>query len=190
VEIGDRNTFREGTTVHRGTEGGGGVTRIGSDNLFMAQVHVAHDCLVGSHTVLANSAALSGHVEVQDHAILGGFAGVHQFCRVGVHAFMGGATVATKDVLPFSLTVGDRARLYGVNLVGLRRRGFSKEAVAALRDAFRLLSRVGASEAMRQLEAQARPLPEIETLIAFVRSAKRGVVLRPRGADAGEDEGA
>ena len=190
VEIGDRNTFREGTTVHRGTEGGGGVTRIGSDNLFMAQVHVAHDCLVGSHTVFANSAALSGHVEVQDYAVLGGFAGVHQFCRVGTHAFMGGATVATKDVLPFSMTVGDRARLYGLNLVGLRRRGFSREAIGALREAFRLLMRGNAGESLKQLEADGPHTPEIDTLVAFVRGAKRGVVLRPRSAGGEEGEGA
>jgi UDP-N-acetylglucosamine acyltransferase len=188
VEIGDRNTFREGTTVHRGTEGGGGATRIGSDNLFMAQVHVAHDCLVGNHTVFANSAALSGHVEVQDYAVLGGFAGVHQFCRVGAHAFMGGATVATRDVLPFSMTVGDRARLYGLNLVGLRRRGLSAEAIAALRRAYRVLMGANTTEALRRLEADGPHTPEVDMLVAFIRSAKRGVVLRPRRA--GEGEGA
>jgi UDP-N-acetylglucosamine acyltransferase len=189
VEIGDRNTFREGTTVHRGTEGGGGVTRIGSDNLFMAQVHVAHDCQVGSHTVFANSAALSGHVEVQDFAILGGFSGVHQFCRVGTHAFMGGATVATKDVLPFSMTVGDRARLYGLNLVGLRRRGLSAKAIGALRQAYRVLMRLNTSEAMSTLEAEGPHTPEVKTLLEFIRSAKRGVVLRPRTGGAGSTEG-
>jgi UDP-N-acetylglucosamine acyltransferase len=190
VEIGDRNTFREGTTVHRGTAGGGGLTRIGSDNLFMAQAHVAHDCRVGSHAVFANSAALSGHVEVQDHAVLGGFAGVHQFCRVGTHAFMGGGTVATRDVLPYSMTVGNRARLYGVNLVGLRRGGFSKDAIGALREAFRLLTRAGATEALRRLEADGPHTAEVDTVVAFVRGAKRGVVLRSRPAGAGEDEGA
>ncbi len=189
VEIGDRNIFREGSTVHRGTEGGGGVTRIGSDNLFMAQAHVAHDCQVGSHTVFANSATLSGHVEVQDYAVLGGFAGVHQFCRVGTHAFMGGATVATKDVLPFSMTVGDRARLYGLNLVGLRRRGLSANAIAALRQAYRVLMRLNTSEAIRTLEAEGPHTPEITTLLEFIRSAKRGVVLRPRSGAAGSAEG-
>ena len=181
VEIGDRNTFREGSTVHRGTEGGGGVTRIGSDNLFMAQVHVAHDCTVGSHTVFANSAALSGHVEVQDWAVLGGFAGVHQFCRVGVHAFMGGATVATKDVLPFSMTVGDRARLYGLNLVGLRRRGLDADAIGALKQAFRMLTqgRLNTSDAVAQLEAEGPHTPEVRIVVDFIRTAKRGVVLRP-----------
>jgi len=182
VEIGDRNVFREGTTVHRGTAGGGGVTRIGSDNLFMAQVHVAHDCAVGSHTVLANGSALSGHVEVQDYATLGGFSGVHQFCRVGTHAFMGGATIATRDVAPFSLTVGNRAHFYGVNAVGLRRRGFSAETIATLRRAYRLLSGAGLApaEALCRLEAEAPPGPELRTVIEFVRSSRRGVILQRR----------
>jgi len=189
VEIGDRNVFREGSTVHRGTAGGGGLTRIGSANLFMAQVHVAHDCLVGSHTVFANSSALSGHVEVQDYATLGGFSGVHQFCRVGTHAFMGGGTIATKDVLPFSLTEGNRARFLGLNLVGLRRRGFSAAQIAALKQAVRLLSRPGLSlpEALRRVEAGA-PSDEVRTLVAFVRAARRGVVLERR-ARAADDEG-
>jgi UDP-N-acetylglucosamine acyltransferase len=182
VEIGDRNTFREGTTVHRGTAGGGGVTRIGSDNLLMAQAHVAHDCRVGNHAILANASALSGHVEVQDWATLGGFSGVHQFCRVGAHAFMGGATVATRDVLPFSLTVGDRARIYGINVVGLRRRGFPAEALAALRQAYRVLlqSRLELKEALRRLEAEGPHTPEVGQLVEFIRSSKRGVVLRRR----------
>ena len=175
VEIGDRNVFREGTTVHRGTAGGGGVTRIGSDNLLMAQVHVAHDCVVGSHVVIANGSALSGHVEVQDHATLGGFSGVHQFCRVGTHAFMGGATIATRDVAPFSLTVGNRAHFFGLNLVGLRRRGFSAEAIAALRGAYRVLVQGGLplAEALRRVEDG--PLTEeVRSVVAFVRSSRRG----------------
>jgi UDP-N-acetylglucosamine acyltransferase len=182
VEIGDRNTFREGTTVHRGTGGGGSLTRIGSDNLFMAQVHVAHDCFVGSHTIFANAAGLAGHVEVQDHATVGAYSAVHQFCRVGVHAFMGGATIATKDVLPFSLTVGNRAQLYGANVVGLRRRGFAPDAIAALRRAFRALARPGTTpaRAIAELRAAGPLTPEVETLVAFVQEAKRGVVLARR----------
>ncbi|HLA79626.1 MAG TPA: acyl-ACP--UDP-N-acetylglucosamine O-acyltransferase [Vicinamibacteria bacterium] len=180
--IGDRNTFREGVTVHRGTEGGGGITRIGSDNLFMAQVHVAHDCRVGNHTIFANAAALSGHVEVQDWATLGGFAGVHQFCRVGAHAFMGGATIATKDVLPFSMTVGNRARIFGLNLIGLRRRGFSAEALSALKQAFRVLvqSRLNTTQALALLQAEGPHTPEVGELVTFIRESKRGVVLRRR----------
>jgi len=182
VEIGDRNVFREGTTVHRGTPGGGGLTRIGSSNLFMAQVHVAHDCQVGSHTIFANATALSGHVEVQDYATLGGLSGVHQFCRVGAHAFVGGATVATRDVLPFSLTVGNRARFLGLNLVGLRRRGFSPEAVAALKEACRRLAAPGLplADALQRIEAEGAMTDEVRTLVEFVRSSKRGVVLRHR----------
>jgi len=180
VEIGDRNVFREGTTVHRGTAGGGGVTRIGSSNLFMAQVHVAHDCLVGSHTIFANGSALSGHVEVQDYATLGGFSGVHQFCRVGTHAFMGGATIATRDVAPYSLTVGNRAHFFGVNVVGLRRRGFSADAIRALRQAYRLLLALPVSEALGRLEAEGPHTDEVRTVREFVRSSKRGVVLHRR----------
>ncbi len=192
VEIGDRNVFRESTTVHRGTAGGGGVTRVGSDNLFMAQVHVAHDCTVGSHAIFANGSALSGHVEVQDFATLGGFSGVHQFCRVGTHAFMGGATIATRDVAPYSLTVGNRAHFYGVNVVGLRRRGFAAETIAALRRAYRLLSAPGLTpaEALRRLEAEGSPGPELRTVIDFVRSSRRGVILSRRKGAPDEDEGA
>jgi UDP-N-acetylglucosamine acyltransferase len=187
VEIGDHNTFREGVTVHRGTAGGGGVTRIGSANLLMAQVHVAHDCSVGSHAILANGSALSGHVEVQDYATLGGFSGVHQFCRVGIHAFMGGATIATRDVLPFSLTVGNRAHLYGANVVGLKRRGFSASAVAGLRRAFRLL-RGGLSTAgvLARLEAET-PTAELRTLVEFIRSSRRGVVRTRRRGPVADD---
>jgi UDP-N-acetylglucosamine acyltransferase len=190
VEIGDRNTFREGVTVHRGTAGGGALTRIGSDNLLMAQVHIAHDCTVGSHTIFANAAGLAGHVEVQDHATVGGYSAVHQFCRVGTHAFMGGATVATKDVLPYSLTVGNRAHLFGANVVGLRRRGFPAEAIDALRRAFRVLSRPGTtlSRAIEDLRAEGPLRPEIETLVAFAREAKRGVVLARRGKSGDGDE--
>ena len=190
VEIGDRNVFREGTTIHRGTAGGGGVTRIGSGNLFMAQVHVAHDCRVGSHTIFANAAALSGHVEVQDYATIGGLSGVHQFCRVGTHAFVGGATVATKDVLPFSLTVGNRARFFGPNLVGLRRRGFSPERIAALKQAFRQLgaSELTLAEALARVETQGPQTDDVRTLVEFVRGSKRGVVLERRRGSA-DDEG-
>ena len=180
VEIGDRNVFREGTTVHRGTALGGGLTRIGSDTLLMAQVHVAHDCLVGSHTIFANGSALSGHVEVHDHATLGGFSGVHQFCRVGTHAFMGGATIATRDVAPYSLTVGNRAHFFGLNLVGLRRRGFSAEALRALRQAYRLLQALPAAEALRRIEAEGPDTDEVRAVVAFVRASKRGVVLERR----------
>jgi UDP-N-acetylglucosamine acyltransferase len=188
--IGDRNRFREFVTVNRGTEGGGGVTEIGSDNLFMTEAHVAHDCRVGDHTVFGNAATLAGHVSVQDWAIVNAFSGVHQFCRVGSHAFVGGFTVVTKDVLPFSKTVGNPARIYGANSIGLSRRGFAPEAIAAIRGAYRLLlqSRLNTTEALAQLEAEG-PLPaQVREIVDFIRSSERGVILkrRRRGEDAPE----
>jgi UDP-N-acetylglucosamine acyltransferase len=192
VRIGDRNVFREGVTVHRGTGGGGGITEIGSDNLFMAQSHVAHDCHVGSFTIFANAATLAGHVEVSDYATVGAFSAVHQFCRVGPYAFMGGFTVATMDVLPYSKTVGNRACLFGPNTLGLKRRGFSPEAVAAIRRAYRILMQSGlpATEALRQIEGEAGvgDRSEVRLLIDFIRSAKRGVVLKRRKRVLDHDE--
>jgi UDP-N-acetylglucosamine acyltransferase len=177
--IGRRNLVREFATIHRGTAGGGGLTRIGDDNLFMAYAHVAHDCQVGSHTIFANGATLAGHVEVGDYATIGAYSAVHQFCRVGVHGFMGGYTVATKDVLPYSKTVGNRACLYGVNTVGLQRRGFGADTISAIRHAFRLLlqARLNATAALERLEAEER-VPEVRLLVEFIRSARRGVVLK------------
>jgi len=182
VVIGDRNIFREFVTVHRGTSGGGGVTRIGSDNLLMAYCHVAHDCTVGSHAILANAATLAGHVVVEDHTTLGAFSAVHQFCRVGTHAFTGGYTVAIKDVLPYSKTVGNPACIYGMNRVGLARRGFAPESVAAIRAAYRVLlqSRLNTSEALARLEAAGIRSAEVRTLVDFIRSSKRGVTLKRR----------
>ncbi len=178
--IGHRNVFREFVTVHLGTEGGGMLTRIGSDNLLMAYVHVAHDCIVGDHTILANAATLGGHVEVQDFANVGAFSGVHQFCRVGVHAFIGGYTVATKDVLPYAKTVGNRACIYGINGLGLQRRGFSRERIAAIRQACRILlqSRLNTSDALRRLETEGPDTEEVRVIMAFIRSSKRGVTLK------------
>lgn len=181
--LGDRNTIREYVTMHPGTEGGGGETRVGSDNLFMAQAHLAHDCVVGSHTVFANGATLAGHVNVDDWAIIGAHSAVHQFCRVGAHAFIGGYTVATKDVLPFSRTVGSRpACLFGMNRVGLERRGFSPESLAALRRAFRVLmqGRMNASAAVATIEREGPDTPEVTALLEFIHSSRRGVILRRR----------
>ena len=188
--IGDGNTVREFVTIHRGTAGGGGLTRIGDHNLFMAYAHVAHDCQVGSHTIFANGATLAGHVEVGDYATIGAYSGVHQFCRVGPHAFMGGYTVATKDVLPFSMTVGNRACIYGVNTVGLQRRGFSPESIAAIRHAFRVLvqSRLNTTGALERLEGEP-PGPEVRTLVEFIRTAQRGVILKRHGRRHPPEEG-
>ena len=192
LEIGDRNVFREFVTIHRGTAGGGGVTRIGSGNLFMAYAHVAHDSIVGHHTIFANGATLAGHVEVGDYATIGAYSGVHQFCRVGTHAFVGGYTVATKDVLPYSKTVGNRARIYGINRVGLSRRGFSPEAVVAIRQAYRILlqSRLNTTEALARLEAEGPQTSEVRLIIEFVRSSQRGVILRRQGRRQVADEDA
>lgn len=192
VRIGDRNVFREGVTVHRGTGGGGGITEIGSENLFMAQAHVAHDCHVGSHTIFANAATLAGHVEVSDYAAVGAFSAIHQFCRVGPYAFMGGFTVATMDVLPYSKTVGNRACLFGPNTLGLKRRGFSPEALFAIRRAYRVLMQSGlpATEALVQIEGEkgVGDQPEVKLLVDFIRSARRGVVLKRRKRVADHDE--
>jgi UDP-N-acetylglucosamine acyltransferase len=189
--IGDRNVFREFMTVHRGTAGGGGTTRVGSDNLFMAYVHIAHDCQIGSHTIFGNAATLSGHVQVADWATVGGCSGVHQFCRIGLHAFMGGATVARQDVLPYSRTVGNRACIYGINAVGLRRRGLSAQSIAQLRHAYRLLLQSGlnTTQALARLEAEGDLGPEVRNVVDFIRSSKRGVILKRQSRrPASEDE--
>jgi UDP-N-acetylglucosamine acyltransferase len=192
LEIGDRNTIREFVTIHIGTAGGGGLTRIGSDNLLQAHAHVAHDCSVGDHTILAHGATLGGHVDVGDHATVGAYSGVHQFCRVGVHAFLGGFSVATKDVLPYSKTVGNRACIYGINSVGLVRRGFAPEAVRALRRAYRVLlqSRLNASDAVERLESEGPHTEQARILVEFIRTSERGVILkrRPRSRGASESD--
>lgn len=193
VRIGHRNQFREGVTIHRGTAGGGGLTEIGSDNLFMAQSHVAHDCHVGSHVIFANAATLAGHVEVADYATVGAFSAVHQFCRVGPYAFMGGFTVATLDVLPYSKTVGNRpACLFGANTIGLKRRGFSAEAIGGIRRAYRLLMQAGlsVSEALARIEGDADigGIPEVRVLVDFIRGTKRGVIVRRRRRVMDHDE--
>ncbi len=189
LRIGHRNVIREFVTVHLGTRGGGGVTAIGDDNLLMAYAHVAHDCRIGNRTILANGATLAGHVLVEDFATVGAYSGIHQFCRVGPHAFVGGFTVATKDVLPFSKIAGNRAHIYGLNLVGLRRRGFGAATIAALRGAFRTLlqSRLNTADAVARLEAEdAVHVPEVRALVEFIRSSTRGVVLKRRGHTADE----
>lgn len=184
LEVGDRNQFREFCTVHRGTSKGGGVTRVGDDNLFMAYSHIAHDCQVGSRVVFANNATLAGHVEVHDDASISAFSSVHQFCRVGRHAYVGGYTVVVMDALPFVKLVGQKATCYGVNTIGLRRKGFAPEAVRRLEQAYRILvrSRLNTSQALARLreELGGQPEhPEVDELIAFVESAKRGVHKSP-----------
>lgn len=178
LEVGDDNVFREGVTVHRGTAGGGGVTRIGSHNLLMAQTHVAHDCRVGSHVIFANAATLAGHVTVEDGATVGAFSGVHQFCRVGRHAYIGGYSVLTQDALPYVLTVGNRAKSFGINVIGLERRQMPAATIAALKQAYRVLfrSRLTQPEALARLEAELGGVEEVRILADFVRTSERGVI--------------
>jgi UDP-N-acetylglucosamine acyltransferase len=182
VVIGDRNVIREFVTIHRGTGGGGGITSIGNHNLLMAYTHIAHDCHIGNETIFANAATLAGHVLVEDYANIGAFSGVHQFCRVGRYAFIGGYSVVTRDALPFIKTVGNRARVYGVNTIGLRRRGFSKDAIDQLTRAYRHLLHSNTSRALAQIQRDpALQSPEVRYLVEFIRSSKRGVGLRRPG---------
>jgi len=178
--IGEHNVFREFVTIHRGTAGGGGVTTIGNHNLFMAYAHVAHDCHVGNHTIFGNGATLGGHVTVEDYATISAYSGVHQFCRVGQHAFIGGYTVVTRDALPYAKTVGNRARIYGLNSIGLARRGFSPELISKLRRAYRHLIHHNTSRALELIERDpSLAAPEVRYLTGFITSAaKRGVILR------------
>lgn len=178
LEIGDRNIIRECCTFSRGTVGGGGLTQVGSDSLFMAYVHIAHDCRVGSRVVFANNATLAGHVEVGDHSILGGFVGIHQFCKVGAHVMLGVATVSFKDIPPFLMVHGNTAKPYGLNVRGLRRRGFSEVAVAALKVAYKTIYRAGLTtdQALQELAALSAEHPEVAVFTDFVRNAERGII--------------
>jgi UDP-N-acetylglucosamine acyltransferase len=182
LEIGRQNIFRECVTIHRGTAGGGGRTTIGDRNLFMGYVHVAHDCHVGSHTIFGPHATLGGHVTVEDFANVSAGSAVHQFCRVGRHAFIGGYSVVTKDALPFARTVGSRpARIYGANTIGLMRRGYTQETIDKLKRAFRYLlqSKLNTTQALAQIESDpATACAEVEYLVHFIRTASRGVILR------------
>ncbi|MGD8376822.1 MAG: acyl-ACP--UDP-N-acetylglucosamine O-acyltransferase [Acidobacteriota bacterium] len=178
LEVGDDNTFREFVTVNRGTAGGGGVTRIGAGNFLMAYTHVAHDCTLGDGTILANAATLAGHVTVESGATVGAFSGIHQFCRVGREAFIGGYSVVTQDALPFVKTVGNRARAFGINVIGLQRRGHPAATVEALKRAYRVLfrSKRPLAEALGRVEEDLGDVPEVMEMINFIRSSERGVV--------------
>ena len=176
LEIGDDNTFREGVTVHRGTVQDQGLTRIGSHNLFMAYAHVAHDCIIGDHCIMANQATLGGHVTIGAHAILGGLAAVHQFCHIGTHAMCGGGSIITKDIASFVMVNGNPAHTHGINAEGLRRRGFSAEAISALKDAYKRVFRgkQTLSEVIAQLQ-QEDTLPEVDIFIDSLTSSTRGL---------------
>ncbi len=180
LTIGHHNVFREFVTIHRGTAGGGGITTIGHHNLLMAYAHVAHDCHVGNTTIFGNAATLGGHVTVEDFVTISAYSGVHQFCRIGKHAFIGGYTVVTRDALPYAKTVGNRARIYGLNSIGLERRGFSRDLLLKLRKAYRHLIHHNTSRAIDLIEKDpALAAPEVAYLVEFIRTAaKRGVILR------------
>jgi UDP-N-acetylglucosamine acyltransferase len=178
LTIGSHNQFREYVTIHRGTQGGGGHTRIGNHNFFMVGAHVAHDCILGSYIIMANAATLAGHVTIEDHATIGAYSGVHQFCRVGTHGYVGGYTVITKDVLPYSKTVSERnTHAFGVNSIGLERKGFKPDQIQKIRNAFRLLlqSRLNTSQALEAIRSEGES-PELRVLIDFIESSQRGVI--------------
>lgn len=177
LTIGDRNKIREFTTIHLGTEDGGGKTVIGNDNLFMAYTHVAHDCIVNNHVILANAATLAGHVEVDDFAILGGMSAVHQFTRIGTHVMASGGSMIAQDVVPYVIVQGDRAKTVGLNLVGLKRRGFAKEELSALKKAYKLLFRSGMmqEEALTEIESWEDIPAPVQKLVDFVRQSERGI---------------
>jgi UDP-N-acetylglucosamine acyltransferase len=177
--VADENIFREYVTVSRGTKKGGGITRIGSKNFFLAYSHVGHDCQVGSHTLFVNGATLAGHVTVQDYVTIGAFSPVHQFCRLGRYAYIGACTVITQDVVPFSLIVTEReTRCFGPNTIGLERKGFSADRVKKLQQAFKLLvrSKKNTSQALEEMRAKLADSPDVQELIEFAEKAARGIV--------------
>jgi len=178
TEIGKRNHIREFVTVHRGTEGGGGLTKIGDDNLLMAQAHVAHDCRIGNEVIMANAATLAGHVEIADRANIGAYSGVHQFCRIGLEAFVGGYSVIVKDALPFAVSQGNHAKCYGLNRVGMRRRGYAKETIEKLHRAYLLLlsAKLNTTQAVEKIKEEIKDCAEVDLLVDFIETSKRGVV--------------
>lgn len=179
TRIGDRNRIREFVTIHRGTQGGGLITAIGHDNLLMAYCHVAHDVLIGDHVIMANGVTLAGHVTIGDWADISAFTGVHQFCRIGRHAFIGPYSVVVQDVLPFSTTVGKREiSVFGANRIGLERRGFETPVIEALQTSLRLLTRahLNTTQAVGRILAEVPSCAEVEELLAFIRTSERGVI--------------
>jgi len=178
TRIGRRNRIREFVTIHRGTAGGGMVTEIGDDCLLMAQAHVAHDCHLGNGVIMANAATLAGHVIIEEGANIGAYSGIHQFCRIGREAYVGGYSVLVKDALPFALTVGNHARCYGLNVTGMKRRGYPKTVIAQLHHAFHLLlsSKLNTTQALKRIRDEMNSAPEIELLVQFIETSKRGVI--------------
>jgi len=192
LAIGDRNAIREFATIHRGTAKGGGITRIGSDNLLMVYSHIAHDCLVGDRTIFANCGTLAGHVEIEDDVVIGAFSAVHQFCRVGRHAYLGGYTRLVQDGPPFQKIVGIRAACYGLNRVGLRRKGFNLETLRVLESAYRIFLRSGLNltHALDRLRGELGGHPEVQYLIRFIEGSRRGVLRALPSRHGGSEESA
>jgi len=177
TRIGARNKIREFVTVHRGTAGGGMLTKIGDDCLIMAQAHIAHDCLIGDAVIMANAATLAGHVVIEDRANIGAYSGIHQFCRVGKEAYIGGYSVVVKDALPFALTVGNHAKCYGLNITGMNRRGYPRAAIDALHHAFHLLlsAKLNTSQAVERIEKEIPDSAEVSYVLRFIEESNRGV---------------
>jgi UDP-N-acetylglucosamine acyltransferase len=177
VRIGRGNIIREFVTIHRGTEEGGGVTEVGEENLIMAYSHIAHDCKLGKHIVLSNNATLAGHITIGDHATVGGLVAIHQFVRVGNYAFIGGKSAVVKDIPPYMIAAGDRATLHGLNLVGLKRQGFTRDTLKMLKKAYRLIFRIGLTqnEAIERVAAEVEQIPEVVNLLEFIKSSERGI---------------
>ncbi|KAB2964246.1 MAG: acyl-ACP--UDP-N-acetylglucosamine O-acyltransferase [Thermoanaerobaculia bacterium] len=191
LEIGDRNQIREHVTIHRGTGKGGGLTRIGDDNLFMVYSHVAHDCRVGSRVIFANNATLAGHCEVDDDAIVGAFSALQQYGRIGRHAYIGGYSRLLADALPYVKTVGMRPAVLGVNRIGLQRKGFDADRIADIVRAFRIYLRSGLNSgaALERLSVEMPDNPDVAYLVDYVRSARRGVIRALPGRRGGEESG-
>jgi UDP-N-acetylglucosamine acyltransferase len=178
LQMGDHNIIREYVTLHRGSVKGGGKTILGNENFIMAYSHIAHDCRIGNQVVMANGATLAGHILIEDHAIIGGLAAIHQFCRVGTHAIVSGLTGVSQDVPPYMMAAGDRAKLYGLNSVGLKRHQFSEQEIKALKKAYRIIFRSGLTleKAMKAVEEDAIfQIPKVQHLLQFIRYSKRGI---------------
>ncbi|WP_016955865.1 acyl-ACP--UDP-N-acetylglucosamine O-acyltransferase [Catenovulum agarivorans] len=178
LEIGDNNIIRESVTIHRGTVQDNSLTKIGSGNLLMAYVHIAHDCMVGDNNILANNATLAGHVHVGDFAILGGFTGVHQFCKIGSYSFCGVGSVVVKDVIPYLMAAGQNAVPHGMNTEGLRRKGYSAEAISALKKAYKIIYRQGLTlaAAQQELTELAKDEPSVQLIVDFLQDSSRGII--------------
>ncbi len=177
VWIGNNNVIREFVTINRGTKHGGGITKLGNRNLIMAYAHVAHDCIIGNHVILANAATLAGHIEIEDYATIGGLVAIHQFVRVGTHAFIGGASGIVQDIPPYVLAAGNHAKLYGINVLGLKRKNFPKKTLDALKQAYRVIfrSEMLLKDAIQKARREVASLPEVAKFIRFIENSERGI---------------